>query len=92
MPQAAVQIIDKFFSGKCIDFGCHAIGRYALVRVQRLLASRPIDTVDAQIAAIGLKAQLGLITRSTKDFEGINDLSIINSWLSHLIPRWVGQQ
>ena len=83
MAQAAGQIFDEDFSGRCIDFGGRAIGHYALVRAQRQLAGRPIDTADAQIAAIALAAQLTLVTRNIKDFEGINDLQVINPWLHH---------
>lgn len=83
MAQAAGQIFDEDFSGRCIDFGGQAIGHYALARAQRQLAGRPVDTADAQIAAIALAAQLTLVTRNTKDFEGINDLQVINPWLHH---------
>lgn len=83
MAQAAGQIFEEDFAGKCIDFGGQAVGHYALVRAQRQLAGRPIDTADAQIAAIALAAQLTLVTRNTKDFEGINDLQVINPWLHH---------
>ncbi|PUE34237.1 type II toxin-antitoxin system VapC family toxin [Limnohabitans sp. Jir72] len=83
MAQAAGQIFDEDFSGRCIDFGGQAIGHYALVRAQRQLAGRPIDTADAQIAAIALAAKLTLVTRNTKDFECINDLQVINPWLHH---------
>lgn len=83
MAQAAGQIFDEDFSGRSIDFWGQAVGHYALVRAQRQLAGRPIDTADAQIAAIALAAQLTLVTRNTKDFEGINDLEVINPWLHH---------
>jgi toxin FitB len=83
MAQAAGQIFEEDFAGKCIDFGGQAVGHYALVRAQRQLAGRPIDTADAQIAAIALAAHLTLVTRNTKDFEGINDLQVINPWLHH---------
>ena len=83
MAQAAGQIFDEDFSGRCIDFGGQTISQYALVRAQRQLAGRPIDTADAQIAAVALAAQLTLVTRNTKDFEGINDLQVINPWLHH---------
>jgi toxin FitB len=83
MAQAAGQIFEEDFAGKCIDFGGQAVGHYALVRAQRQLAGRPIDTADAQIAAIALVTHLTLVTRNTKDFEGINDLQVINPWLHH---------
>jgi predicted nucleic acid-binding protein len=83
MAQAAGQIFEEDFAGKCIDFGGQAVGHYALVRAQRQLAGRPIDTAEAQIAAIALVTHLTLVTRNTKDFEGINDLQVINPWLHH---------
>jgi predicted nucleic acid-binding protein len=83
MALAASQIFEEDFSGRCINFGGQSIGHYALVRAQRQLAGRPIDTADAQIAAIALAAQLTLVTRNTKDFEGINDLQVINPWSHH---------
>jgi hypothetical protein len=83
MALAASQIFEEDFSGRCINFWGQSIGRYALVRAQRQLAGRPIDTADAQIAAIALAAQLTLVTRNTKDFEGINDLQVINPWSHH---------
>ena len=83
MARAASQIIEEDFFGRCIDFGGQATGPYALVRAQRQLAGRPIDTADAQIAAIALAADLTLVTRNTKDFEGIEALKIINPWQSH---------
>jgi hypothetical protein len=52
-----------------------------LVRAQRQLAGRPIDTADTQIAAIALTFQWTLVTRNTRDFEGIDNLQIINPWM-----------
>ncbi len=80
--RAANQIFEIEFSGRCIDFGRMSVEHYALVRAQRQLAGRPIDTADAQIAAIALAAQLTLVTRNTKDFEGISDLQVINPWIT----------
>jgi toxin FitB len=57
MAQAAGQIFEEDFAGKCIDFGDQAVGHYALVRAQRQLAGQPIDTADAQTAAIALIAK-----------------------------------
>ena len=83
MAQAARQIFEEDFAGRCLDFGGLAVGRYAMVRAQRQLARRPIDTADAQIAAIALVANLELVTRNTKDFEGIDNLQVVNPWLHH---------
>lgn len=83
MAHAASQIFEEDFSGRCFDFGGQAISHYAVVRAQRQLAGRPIDTADAQIAAIALATQLTLVTRNTKDFDGIDGLQTINPWLHH---------
>jgi predicted nucleic acid-binding protein len=83
MARAASQLFEEDFFGRCIDFGGHAVGHYAVVRAQRQLAGRPIDSADAQIAAIALAAQLTLVTRNTKDFEAIEGLEIINPWQPH---------
>jgi predicted nucleic acid-binding protein len=83
MALAASQIFDEDFFGRCIDFGGLAVEQYALVKAQRQLAGRPIDMADAQIAAIALAADLTLVTRNTKDFEGIDGLEVINPWQPH---------
>jgi predicted nucleic acid-binding protein len=83
MARAASQIFNEDFLGRCIDFGGMAVEHYALVKVQRQLAGRPIDIPDAQIAAIALAASLRLVTRNTKDFEGIDGLDVINPWQIH---------
>jgi predicted nucleic acid-binding protein len=83
MALAASQIFDEDFLGRCIAFGGLAVEQYALVKAQRQLAGRPIDTADAQIAAIALAANLTLVTRNTKDFDGIDGLQVINPWQPH---------
>jgi predicted nucleic acid-binding protein len=80
MALAASQIFEEDFLGRCIDFGGLAVAQYAMVKAQRQLAGRPIDTANAQIAAIALAANLTLVTRNTKDFEGIDGLQVINPW------------
>jgi predicted nucleic acid-binding protein len=54
-----------------------------LVRAQRKLLGRPISKEDAQIAAIALANQLTLVTRNTKDFEGLAGLQVTNPWQPH---------
>lgn len=83
MARAASQMFEKDFSGRCHDFGKLAVPHYALVRAQRQRMGRPIDTADAQIAAIALATGFTLVTRNTKDFEDIDDLQLINPWQSH---------
>jgi predicted nucleic acid-binding protein len=38
---------------------------------------------DAQIAAIALANQLTLVTRNTKDFQGIAGMQSTNPWQTH---------
>lgn len=80
---AATQMFEEDFAGRCLDFGGLAVGHYASVRATRQQLGRPIDTADAQIAAIALAANLKLVTRNTKDFEGIDKLMLVNPWQSH---------
>lgn len=80
LARAAQQIFKDDFRGRCIDFGGAAAEHYALVRAQRKHAGKPISTEDAQIAAMALAARLTLVTRNTKDFEGIDGLELINPW------------
>ena len=83
LANGADQIFQKDFKGRCIVFGSAAAEHYALVRAQRQSAGRPITTEDAQIAAMALAANLTLVTRNTKDFEGIEGLQVINPWQPH---------
>ena len=80
MALAASQIFEEDFEGRCMGFGGLAVAQYAMVKAERQLAGRPIDTADAQIAAIALASSLTLVTRNTKDFEGIDGLAVVNPW------------
>jgi predicted nucleic acid-binding protein len=80
---AAQEMFEDEFAGRCLAFGSTAAERFALVTAARKRARLPIDAVDAQIAAIALAAQFGLVTRNTRDFEGIEGLEVINPWQPH---------
>ncbi len=80
---AAHGIFEEDFQGRCLDFGRRATAPYAMVRAQRQRDGRPIDTADAQIAAIALAHGLRLVTRNTKDFAGIEGLAVVNPWQTH---------
>ena len=87
LARAAQQIFKDEFFGRCIAFESVSAEHYALVRAQRKRAGKPINTEDAQIAAIALAAQLKLVTRNTKDFEGIDGLEVINPWQTNSHPH-----
>jgi len=83
LASSADQLFQQDFHGRCLAFGGVAAEHYALIRAQRQHAGRPTSTEDAQIAAISLASGLTLVTRNTKDFEGIEGLQVINPWQSH---------
>jgi predicted nucleic acid-binding protein len=70
----------KQFEGACASFDALAAYRYADIRATRRRSGRPISYQDAQIAAIAVTAGLTLATRNTKDFEGIDGLSLVDPW------------
>jgi predicted nucleic acid-binding protein len=76
----AVTGFEDDFAGRCLVFGSGSAEQFALVMAQRKRMGRPIEAVDAQIAAIALAAQLKLVTRNTEDFTGIDGLEVINPW------------
>lgn len=83
LAQAAQQIFNKDFLGRCLAFDSAAAEHYALVRAQRKHAGKPINTEDAQIAAIALAARMKLVTRNTKDFTHVDGLTLIDPWQAH---------
>lgn len=83
LAKRAEQLFQQDFRGRYVVFGSAAAEQFALVLAQRQRAGRPISTGDAQIAAIALAANLKLVTRNTKDFEGIGGLQVINPLQMH---------
>jgi predicted nucleic acid-binding protein len=83
LARAAQQIFEDEFAGRCLVFGSGSAEQFALVIAQRKRVGRPIEAVDAQVAAIALAADLKLVTRNTKDFAGIDSLEAINPWQAH---------
>ena len=77
---AASQMFENDFAKRCLPFDCEAAEVYAQIVSQRNRQGRPISVEDAQIAAIGLTADLTLATRNVKDFIGIENLELINPW------------
>lgn len=83
LASAARQMFEEDFADRCLNFSGPAVALYATVRAQRQLVGRPIDTADAQIAAIALASGLTLVTRNTKDFASIENLTVVNPWQDH---------
>lgn len=80
LAQAAEEMFATEWAEHCLPFDAAAAAHCALVRAQRVRAGRPVTAEDAQIAAIALANGLPLVSRNTKDFEGIDGLAMINPW------------
>lgn len=76
----AEQMFKEEFSDKCLPFDYQAAGTYAKIVASRSRQGRPITVEDAQIAAIAITADLSLASRNTKDFQGIEELKLVNPW------------
>ena len=72
--------IFESFEDRCLAFEAGAAVAFGLISARRIQSGRPISTEDAQIAAIALVHRMKLVTRNTRDFEGIDGLEVINPW------------
>ena len=76
---AAEGIFSKFQSGHIFAFDSAAAEKFAKVVAQRRSSGRPVQTFDAQIAAICKSRGAKLATRNTRDFEDCG-IELINPW------------
>ncbi len=69
----------ELFRGQILDV-THAIAkRWGTFDGQRQLAGRPLSVPDGMIAATAFEHGLTLVTRNTRDFEGLG-VAILNPW------------
>lgn len=83
LARAAQLVFVDEFAGRCLNFDRSSAEQFALVIAQRKRMGRPIEAVDAQIAAIALAAHLTLVTRNIKDFDHVDGLEVVNPWQAH---------
>lgn len=76
----AEAMFQEDFFDRCLPFDFSAAAEYALIVAIRSRQGRPMSVEDAQIAAIARAGNLTLATRNTKDFSGIDRLSVVNPW------------
>jgi len=76
---AAERMFAGAFAERVLPFDSPAATHYAEVLIMRRRAGRPIDTLDAQIAATALAAGAALATRNIVDFEGCG-LTLVDPW------------
>jgi toxin FitB len=73
------QDLEEWFSDRILPVDRQVAGRWASLLVQGARAGRHLPTVDSLIAATALAYDLTIVTRNTRDFEGIG-VTIINPW------------
>ena len=66
------------FGPYCVAFDALAAYEFARVISARRRAGRPIEALDAQIAAIAITTGFTLATLNTKDFEGLDGLKVLD--------------
>jgi len=71
--------VNEDFAGQVLPFDVDAATRFGPLVAARDRLGRPIETADAQIAAICLHHGAALATRNTRDFDGLG-LTLINPW------------
>jgi len=75
------QDLEAWFSGRILPVDRQVAGRWASLVAQGARAGRHLPTVDSLIAATALAHGLTIVTRNTRDFDGIG-ATIINPWES----------
>jgi predicted nucleic acid-binding protein len=71
--------IGRSFSASVLPFTLREADDFARIRAERYRVGHPIGVADAMIAAICAAHGATLVTRNTRDFEGVG-LELINPW------------
>lgn len=79
LTNAADGLLADQFEGRVIPFDASAAEEYGQLTAQREGSGRPLSVIDAMIASICVVHDATLVTRNTKDFEGLG-LALINPW------------
>jgi toxin FitB len=75
------QLFDDDFAGRVLPFDSQSARRYADIVAARKKAGRPLQPLDAQIAAVAYAHGMPVATRNVRDFEDCG-VVVINPWLS----------
>jgi toxin FitB len=78
---ASDALVKEDFLGRCLSLDAQCSALYGQLAAQQQQLGRPCSVEDAMIAAIALGNEMTLVTRNTKDFEGIAGLVLLNPWL-----------
>ena len=74
-------LVQEDFAQRCLSLDETCASLYGKLAAEQQKRGRACSVEDAMIAAIALAHQFTLVTRNTKDFEGIDDLVLLNPWL-----------
>jgi toxin FitB len=77
---ATQELVRIDFEGRCLNLEAHCAAAYGPLAAKQQHNGRACSTEDAMIAAIALTHKFVLVTRNTKDFEGIAGLRVIDPW------------
>ena len=75
-------LIQEDFAQRCLSLDARCTPLYGKLAASQQQKGRACCVEDAMIAAIALTHQFTLVTRNTKDFDGIDSLVLLNPWLS----------
>lgn len=73
------QDLEAWFSGRVLPVDRQVAARWASLVAQGVRTGRRLPTVDSLIAATALSYDPTIVTRNTRDFEGIGAIAI-NPW------------
>lgn len=68
--------LPHYFVGRLLAIDVHVADRWGRLMTA---AGRPIPAIDGLLAATALQSDLTLVTRNTKDFEGLG-VRLLNPW------------
>ena len=74
-------VIQEDFAQRCLSLDARCAPLYGELAAKQQQSGTPCSAEDAMIAAIALANQFILVTRNTKDFEGMDGLVLLNPWL-----------
>jgi hypothetical protein len=74
------QLVSTLFAGRILSFDLAAAEAYGSILMARQAMGRPIDEMDALIAATALTNGFALATRNIHDFEHCG-IQLVNPWL-----------
>jgi predicted nucleic acid-binding protein len=81
LADAAERMFARVFASRMLAFDAVAATHYAEILMARRRAGKPMETLDAQIAATALAAGATVATRNLADFAGCG-LDVIDPWMA----------